>query len=120
MDMIDEVVSNYKRQKIGGVAAVHKIKCILDIVASSDSEDTVPSGNRIIVPQHQIVPQLNLRPWLAGSSFRRRGLRDLPVPPRQQRPLEKMLGMEVAFCETKLQSVTHVIRREKVKSTNMG
>ena len=57
MDMIDEVVSNYKRQKICGVAAVHQIKCILDIVASSDSEDTVPSGSRIILPQHQIVPR---------------------------------------------------------------
>ncbi len=57
MDMIDEVVSNYKRQKIGGVAAVRKIQCILDIVASSDSEDTVPSGNQIILPQHQISPR---------------------------------------------------------------
>ena len=56
MDMIDEVVSNYKRQKIGGVAAVRNIQCILDIVASSDSEDSIRSGNQIILPQHEIVP----------------------------------------------------------------
>ena len=57
MDMIVDVASNYKRQKIGEVAAVRSIQCILDIVASSDSEDTVPSGNQIILPQHQILPR---------------------------------------------------------------
>jgi len=57
MDMIDEVASNYKRQKIGEVAAVRRIKDILDIVSSSDSGEPVRCGNRIILPPHQIMPR---------------------------------------------------------------
>ena len=55
MDMIVDVASNYKRQKIGEVAAVRRIQEILDIVASSDSESPVRCGNRIIVPPHQMM-----------------------------------------------------------------
>ena len=44
MDMIVDVASNYKRQKIGEVAAVRRIQEILDIVASSDSEEPVRCG----------------------------------------------------------------------------
>ena len=57
MDMIVDVASNYKRQKIGEVAAVRRIQEILDIVASSDSEEPVRCGNQIIVPPPQVLPR---------------------------------------------------------------
>ena len=57
MCKIAEVVSNYKLHKFGSVSAVHQIKCILNSVASSDSEEAYISGNRIILPAHQIVPR---------------------------------------------------------------
>ena len=57
MDMIVDVASNYKRQKIGEVAAVRRIQEILDIVASSDSDESVRCGNQIIVPPSLVLPR---------------------------------------------------------------
>ena len=57
MDMIVDVASNYKRQKIGEVAAVRSIQCILDIVASSDSDESIRCGNQIIVPLSLVLPR---------------------------------------------------------------
>ena len=69
MDMIDEVVSKFKQQKMGVLGAVDKIRCILDIVTSSDSEDAGPSGNRITIPHHQSVPpNRGLQPPPGSSS----------------------------------------------------
>ena len=65
MCKIAEVVSNYKLHKFGGVSAVHQIKCILDIVASSDSEEAYISCNRIIMPPNQIVPRDYVFPVVA-------------------------------------------------------
>ena len=67
MDMIVDVASNYKRQKIGEVAAVRSIQCILDIVASSDSDESVRCGNQIILPPPQVLPRdqmMILAEWL--------------------------------------------------------
>ena len=67
MDMIVDVASNYKRQKIGEVAAVRSIQCILDIVASSDSDESVRCGNQIILPPPQALPRgqmMILAEWL--------------------------------------------------------
>ena len=67
MDMIVDVASNYKRQKFGEVAAVRSIQCILDIAASSDSDESVRGGNQIILPPPQVLPRAQmmiLAEWL--------------------------------------------------------
>ena len=69
MELIEEVVSKYKRQKLAATDAVDSIKLLLAFVPSSDDEDTVPSGNRITIPQHQIVPwNRGLQPPPGSSS----------------------------------------------------
>ena len=60
---------------------------------------------------------IKLCPGIEGSSLRRGALRGLPAPSRLRRPLEKLLGMEAAFCETKVQSVPHVILRKTTEKT---
>ena len=60
---------------------------------------------------------IKLCPGIEGSSLRRGALRGLPAPSRLRRPLEKLLGMEAAFCETKVQSVPHVIPRKNESET---
>ena len=69
MDMIDEVVSKFKQQKMGVLGAVDKIRCILDIVTSSDSEDAVPSGKGITNPhRHSVPPNRGVQPPPGTSS----------------------------------------------------
>ena len=46
MELIDEVVSSYKRKKLAATEAVDAVKLLVAFVTSSDDEDTVPSGSR--------------------------------------------------------------------------
>ena len=46
MELIDGVVTKYKRKKLDAEAAVGAVKLLVAFVTSSDDEDTVPSSSR--------------------------------------------------------------------------
>ena len=56
MELIEGVVSRYKRKDIVAAPAMHEIQCILDHVDLIDDDVSVPAGNTIIIPPHQLAP----------------------------------------------------------------
>jgi hypothetical protein len=57
MQMIADDVVNVRLGTLGAIEAICNIQIYLDIVASSDSDESVRCGNQIIVPPRQVLPR---------------------------------------------------------------
>ena len=57
MQMIADDVVKVRLGTLGAIEAICNIQIYLDIVASSDSDESVRCGNQIIVPPRQVLPR---------------------------------------------------------------